>query len=523
MNVIYVSCPGDPWFKVAKELQKKYNFNPIWWIGFSFDKTMNTIHDVFPNIIYQDELDAWKGRFPKEIQDKAADYYLDVDFLRKHAEHELQAIKLLDRMDQDQHSFNFMERQRHFRNLIKSWMAVIDQVKPDLVITQDMPHRIFDYTFFWLCQEKGIKYFYALPGQFVGRLYFTKNNIFSFGNRFIEDWHHFESETSDKLLEILPEDIKDRFIKVKEDYETAAPAYMEKETKLQKKSDGTFFMLKRWIRKFTTVYRPYLFGKPAGPEIVGHCAYDKRANMKYEESEGYVFQHERLLHKVNKFKKQLKKDYESLTVKPDFNEKYVVHFLHYQPERTTCPGGDIFVDQRLCVEMLLKNLPSDYKVYVKEHPHQFLRYRIGHTSRMRDLYDDLIKSNRVKLISTEESSFELIKHAQAVSTVTGTVGWEAIVRQKPVIVFGLCWYENYTKGVLRITDEASATKMLDFINSYQYDEHSFLAYLNAFAKSTHNAYWLQKQSKEGLNLTEEECVNNIISAIEDQIKNDDQS
>ena len=114
-----------------------------------------------------------------------------------------------------------------------------------------------------------------------------------------------------------------------------------------------------------------------------------------------------------------------------------VFFLHYQPEQTTCPCGDIFVDQKLCVELLLKHLPLNYKIYIKEHPSQFNRYLIGHSSRMSDLYNDLVKNERVKLISTDVDSFELIKHTKAVSTITGTVGWEAMVRQKPVIAFGL--------------------------------------------------------------------------------------
>ena len=54
-------------------------------------------------------------------------------------------------------------------------------------------------------------------------------------------------------------------------------------------------------------------------------------------------------------------------------------------------------------------------------------------------------------------SFPLIANSKAVATVTGTVGWEAMVRRKPVLVFGLSWYEKYA-GVLKIVDEKSAAE-----------------------------------------------------------------
>ena len=407
-------------------------------------------------------------------------------------------------MDQDLRSFNFMERQRHFRNMLKQWMAAMDIVKPDLIISTAIPHRLYDYVLFWLCEERGIPFLTIQHTQFPGRFYFSKNNFYTIGSRFVEDWH--KNENGNNLLDKFPNDIRTRFKSVKKDYLAACPSYMELEAKREKKATSRFFMIRRWIKKFTTVYRPYLFGRTADVTIIGHCAYDKRADRKYEESEGNIYRHERMLLKVNKYKDQLKKE-------PNYDEPFVVLFLHYQPEANSCPGGDIFVDQRLCVELLLKYLPKTWKVYVKEHPHQFIRYRIGHTSRMRDLYDDLVKNERVKLIATEEDTFELIKHAKAVSTITGTVGWEAMVRHKPVIAFGLSWYENYSKGVLRITNEDSAKNMFHFIENYQYDEQSLLAYLASVGKNTKLAYYFKNAYKKDVCLSEKECFNNIVDAI----------
>lgn len=116
-------------------------------------------------------------------------------------------------------------------------------------------------------------------------------------------------------------------------------------------------------------------------------------------------------------------------------------------------------------------------------------------------------------MSTNESSFDLIANCKAIGTVCGTVGWESIVRGKPVILFGISWYENYDKGVLRITDEASVKKMKGFIEDYKYDEHALLAYLEAVGKNTKLAYYYKAFYKDQLNITEEECVNNMVTSI----------
>ena len=518
-KVIYINCWVEPWIQVAKDLRDKYGYEPIWWIGYSKeDNSHILIPQEFPGIIYQDNADAWKGRFPKEVEEKAAETYLDVDFLRRHAHHELQAIKMMDRMDSDQRSFNFMERQRHFRNMLKKWAAATNIFKPDLVVSTAIPHRLYDYVLFWLCKEKGIPFIMMNHTQFPGRFFVLKDDFYTIGQLFIDDWHKFERQQDDKWMNAIPLDFISRFEKVKMDYATAAPDYMEKEEKAKKVTDSIMYIPRALFIKFTKSYGPYLWGQHADVTIIKHSAYDKRANKKYEESDGNIYQYMGTRYKTDKFKQKLERYYETLTQAPSDGEQYVILFLHYQPEATTCPGGDIYVDQRLCVEVLLNQLPSSYKIYVKEHPHQFLKTRIGHTSRMKDFYDDLKKNKRVKLISLKENTFTLINNCQAVCTITGTVGWEAIVRQKPVIAFGLCWYENYAKGVLRITDGESEKKIFDFIQNYHYDERSLKAYLAAVGKETRLAYYFKNAYKDNLDITEQECIGNLVEAIIEQLK-----
>ena len=519
-NAIYINCWTDPWIKVAHKLEDDCGIHPVCWIGYSSftdgDDADISVPREFPGIMYIDNLDAWMAHYPQEVLDKYQDYYLDIDFLNRHANHELQAIKMMERVDPDRYSFNFMERQRHFRNMIKQWMAIIDILKPDCVISTAIPHRLYDYVLYWLCQDKGIDYVMFNHTQFPGRFSCMKNNFYTYGDVFLEDWYNFEKQSD--IQKFLPVDMLERFNKVHGDYLTAAPSYMRTKNNIvhfDSTAKTLWLYLKRTLQGKYTIKTLFYSGHF---KDVWHYYFCKKKNMKYEESHYSVLQQMCQYIKSNNYKRNLLSYYESLCNKPDHDAPYVCHFLHYQPEATTCPGGDLFVDQRLCIELLLKNLPSSYYVYVKEHKHQFLYNRPGQACRMKDFYDDLIKNPRVKLMSTDEDTFELIKSSNAVSTITGTVGWEAIVRQKPVITFGLTWYENYAKGVLRITDETSAKKIHHFIDTYQYDEHSLFAYLASVGKNSILAYLFKNSAKNVLNITEDECVNNIVSSIEDQIK-----
>ena len=514
-NAIYINCWSEPWIKVAHKLEYEYGIHPVYWIGYSSytssDKGDKLIPLEFQNIKYADYLESWMAHFPINILDNYPKHYLDVDFLKKHAEHELQAIKMMERVDPDRYSFNFMERQRHYRNMIKQWMTVIEDVKPDVVISTGIPHRLYDYVLYWLCQDYHIPFLTIVNTQFSGRFFFTKNDFYSLGNKFVNDWHKYEQKPD--LIDTIPTDIFERFTKVKGDYQNAAPFYMK-----SKQNEVVFESSIRIILKYIkrTIKNKYSFKNlfiKGDKHAVGFQYFCKNKNMKYEQSYYSGIKSLLIYIKNKNYKKRLLSYYESLCTEPNYSVPYVCHFLHYQPEATTSPGGDIFVDQNLCIELLLKNLPQNYYIYVKEHKHQFLQNRPGHSCRMKDLYDDFLKNPRVKLISTNINTFELIDHSKAVSTITGTVGWEAMVRQKPVFAFGLCWYENYSKGVLRITDECSAKKMLHLIENYKYDEHSLLAYLASVGKNTALAYYFKEAFRKELKLTEDECVNNIVNAI----------
>ena len=117
------------------------------------------------------------------------------------------------------------------------------------------------------------------------------------------------------------------------------------------------------------------------------------------------------------------------------NEKYFLFFLHYQPERSTLPEGYGFEDQFYAIKVLSKMLPEGVRLVVKEHPSMFTR---GSEFKIRSLYNyqSILNLPNVDLCKMHMDNFQLMDHALAVSTITGTVALEGYVRKKPVLLFG---------------------------------------------------------------------------------------
>jgi len=127
----------------------------------------------------------------------------------------------------------------------------------------------------------------------------------------------------------------------------------------------------------------------------------------------------------------------------ELQENYIVFFLHLQPERTTLPEGYGFQSQYKAISILNELIPNNWHILVKEHPATFYTH-CSPFGRWFSFYEELNSLSKVRLIPLETDPYEIIKNAKCVSTITGTVGSEALLMGKPVINFGL----NSIQGAL---------------------------------------------------------------------------
>ena len=128
---------------------------------------------------------------------------------------------------------------------------------------------------------------------------------------------------------------------------------------------------------------------------------------------------------------ELNQYYEEIAQIPVEGERYIYFAMHYQPEASSNPlGGREYADQMFAIHLLARSVPEDIKIYVKVHPEQLAPLR------SKEYYADINRIPNVRLIKSKCSTYDLIQKSFAVSSLTGTVCWEAQFFGIPAILFG---------------------------------------------------------------------------------------
>lgn len=166
------------------------------------------------------------------------------------------------------------------------------------------------------------------------------------------------------------------------------------------------------------------------------------------------------------------------------NKKYIFFPLQLQPEESTDIWGKWYSNQIATVEYISKALPLNYKLYVKEH-----KVAVGKREGLFSCYDKLRRLPNVVLIHPFEDSHNLIKNADLIIVISGTVGWEALLYGKPVITLGNVFYNNsgLVHKVSNLGELKKAIRRL--LKNYQLDKDKLLKYILALKYGTYEGYF----------------------------------
>jgi hypothetical protein len=451
--------------EVAQILLDRYGWQPAYWIGYTpwIEKAFRA---HFTDVCFHSDVAAVLGVPPPEFESLKTTV-LDQDLLEELAVCELYAIKMMDRMDA-LGSFTYQERVRHYRHLVAYWLAVLDKIQPDLVFFVDIPHMVYDYILYELCELRGI-----------ATMMFEASNVY--GLSFLRDSIAGETVLATEYKRILEggidvtltKEVDEFLMSLKGGYQDV-PLYIRYVSQDDLHEKNT---LKRVFRKLLDFQSyPEYISKQLGIltyRLQRPPSYLKEAGKKPEDSAITNLGFRWFRFKAYRKMKALDKYYHQLTVPAvDLKAPYIFIALSYQPEATTSPKGDFFVNLELMVDLLSKAVPDGWLLYVKEHPSQFERTWAHRAQSAREsyYYDDMARLENVRLIPTSYSSYDLLDNAIAVATVTGSVGWQAVNRSKPTLVFGNPWYLG-CEGVFSIRDLEGCLGALERImGGYQVDD-----------------------------------------------------
>ena len=161
----------------------------------------------------------------------------------------------------------------------------------------------------------------------------------------------------------------------------------------------------------------------------------------------------------------------------DPNEKFVFFPLQYEPEISMMLYAPLYTDQIHLIKQIARSIPVDHKLYVKEHPAM-----VGY--RRRKYYKEILKIPNIRLLDPIHNSCDIVRLAKLIITITGTVGWEAILFKKPVITFGDIFYNELSMVKRCRSYEDLAYLVKDQLTSFTCNEEELIYFLGALIKDS---------------------------------------
>lgn len=445
----------------------------VYWVG-----RKGGGEEDFPDIIFHDHYDAWDG--------KPAPALASVEFEPASREliskfHGVESL-ILTMMNKHFDWMGVDERRHVYYGMLSYWAGVLEKFKPEGVIFTTVPHTIYDYLLYELARASNLRtvmFRGTLP--VAGRLLLYED--FRIGSRDLQ-----EALKKNKNRVFSPAELSREW-----------QEFYEKQTNASEDATPTYLKESRKRNSFLNRMRL------------------KARAVKTAFKQG-TFLEQALLRLVKSFKENIRDEHARVQSLPDFSQKFVYAPLHYQPESTSSPMGDVFADQILMVKTLSAALPNGWLIYVKEHPSQWFKRGFNFAgSRYRGYYEKIAAIPNVRLVPLATDNFTLITKAQAVATISGVSGSEALMRQRPVVVFGYPWYKD-CPGIFKAENVETCRDAFSQIeNGFSVDPKAVLNFIGTIDQIALRGYIDGYQQRVSGRL-KEETLESISGAINYSLK-----
>ncbi|TSC58757.1 MAG: hypothetical protein Greene041679_58 [Parcubacteria group bacterium Greene0416_79] len=451
--------------EAVRELKKEHRI--AYWTCANIAKEV--VPKEFPETVLHEHMDALHGIPARGLSCDIPP--VDPELLEKLYETESLVLTMMNKHFEKK---TVSERKFLYHTLVGYWDAILKRYRPDAVVFPTVPHSVYDFVIYALARRSGIRTVMMEPTWVGDRMIVMSD--------YLHGQERADSLIVSDSLDGLPSDLRREYELHRQAGADATPVFV-RDIKRRYSGAGLLFIKARSM--LTTLFAhkdfsvlPKVFSAP-----------------------------------FKRFRPNLKKEYERVAVGADFSKPYLYFPLHYQPERNSSPQGGIFVDQILLVGTLSAALPEGWTLYVKEHPTQWLYRGFGYFSyRFKGYYKAVAKIKNVRVVPIETSTYDLTKHALAVATITGTAGFEAVMRRKPVLVFGYPWY-RHAPGIFKVRSVSSCQEAIrKIINGFSISESDLVEYLHHFDAATFHGY-IDRDGQKVSVLSPEENARALAGAI----------
>lgn len=174
--------------------------------------------------------------------------------------------------------------------------------------------------------------------------------------------------------------------------------------------------------------------------------------------------------RLNAMRIMIAKPFEPIRERP-----YLLYGMQMQPESSIDVMASFYTDQEALITQIARSTPSTHDLYIKPHPDDIGGRSLAEFQRLKQIPG-------VKLISPHESSHQLIKKADIVLTVTGTMAFESAFYSVPSVVFATKFFTKLASVYVCDTPSELPRIIPQLIKRKQYensDLEELLAYLYA--------------------------------------------
>jgi hypothetical protein len=153
---------------------------------------------------------------------------------------------------------------------------------------------------------------------------------------------------------------------------------------------------------------------------------------------------------------------------------YAFYPLHFEPELAVQVWGRGFQNQIEVIRNLALSVPIGMKVVVKEHPRSFGMRSLAY-------YRKVMAIPNVILAHPFTPAVAVIRHASLIAVISGAIGFETLVAEKPVLVFGTSPLTLLPETMVRHADVPArlAKDICQLLDGYAYDREALVRYICA--------------------------------------------
>jgi Capsule polysaccharide biosynthesis protein len=287
--------------------------------------------------------------------------------------------------------------------------AALDRTKPDFIFSEDVS-CFHSYVHFVLARERGIKFWAIGTGRLPQRI-----NVYSRAPQMAEQLEDRFRDLRERGLSTTQRALAEDYLAKFRD-RPARPTGMDKRAKRPKLELADAGRIANASLRY--------FGDADDPTAVPPW----RA----------------IRTRVTRISRVAASDVLGVFEQPVAGEKYVLYPIHFQPEASTLVQAPMYLNQLELLRDIAASLPIGYRLYVKEHLSNRGRRPLS-------FYNQLRAIPSARLLGPDADTWSLIRNASAVAVITGTMGWEALMFECPVVTFGTVFF-NHHPSVLRASE-----------------------------------------------------------------------